>query len=312
MKDQETRKLELIIGAFILGGLALIMGMIVITSDGLSFFSNDYAVVVELTHIGDLKPGAPIKQGGYKIGKVRKIGMTGRLIEIECRIDRRRQLSQDCTAHIANAGLVGDTFLEFAQGVSDKYLPMSDKAKDAPHVRGESPMGMTEMMGQMQKIGNEVTLLVKNLNDIVGDDQVKSDIKQTVNNVNGTTAEAEKLVARLRLSAEKIEEAASDVSKTTEAARKMIVTVSELGLSDLLADNKMADRIVTQWVAENRRLSAEEMALEWKRFSSQQKAMYGIILDPGHADGVPPWKKEGYEQWKSEHLKKHSEFRSGK
>jgi len=311
VKDNETGKLELLIGSFILGGLILIMGMILLTSEGLALFGNSYKVVVELTHIGDLKKGAPIKQGGVKIGKVESITLIKKMIEIECNIDRDYQLTADCNAHIANAGLVGDTFLEIAQGVSDEVLPMDGQGANIPRIHGESQVGMSEIMGKVQDIANDIQELVKNLNVIVGDENVQSDIKQTVENVNKTTKEAEALVIRLRSSATMIEEASKDVSKTTDAARKMIETVSQLGISDLLADNKMADRIVSQWVSENRRLSAEDMALEWKRFSAIQRSMHGFLLDPKYQDGIPPWKKEGLEKWRAENLKKHEEYQSG-
>jgi len=309
VKDNETGKLELLIGSFILGGLILIMGMILLTSEGLSVFGNSYKIVVELTHIGDLKRGAPIKQGGVKIGSVDSIKLIKKTIEIECNIDRTYQLTADCTAHIANAGLVGDTFLEIAQGESDESLPMNSDGPAIPRIHGESQIGMTEIMGKVQDISEEIQELVKNLNVIVGDEEVQADIKQTVDNVNHTTKEAEALVIRLHSSAKMIEEASQDVSKTTEAARKMIETVSQLGISDLLADNKMADRIVSQWVSENRRLTAEEMALEWKRFSALQRSMYPILRDPKYSEGVPPWKKEGLDRWRAEQLKKHEENR---
>ena len=64
---------EITAGAFVLVGLA-ILGYLSVSIGGLKLLPEDtYRVTARFSNVGDLKPRAPVKVAGVRIGKVRSI-----------------------------------------------------------------------------------------------------------------------------------------------------------------------------------------------------------------------------------------------
>lgn len=224
--DKETGKLELAVGAFVLTGIAIIMFMILYMSGSVAFTGNTYPVVVDIQNIGDLKAGAPVKQGGYEIGRVRTISIADDNIQIVALIDKKYRLRSDTQGSIATSGLVGDSFLELTRGQSTKFLAQEEEQDKAPHVQGVSQASMGELLGQVQKIGAQVQDLVTNINKMVGNEGFRHNIEQSVENVNGATHEARELLASLRKDLVKVDDAVANVVKISANAESTMEKVN--------------------------------------------------------------------------------------
>lgn len=223
--QKESRKLELILGAFVFLGIILTMVMIVFMTGGVSFLDKTYKIVVHIDNIGDLKTGAPVKLGGVNIGKVERIAIAEDSIEIVAGIFTKYSLRSDTEASIATAGLVGDSFLELTRGKSDKYLKKTETIADAPQVKGITNAGMAELLGQVQSIGTEVEGLVRNINKIIGTESFQTNIEETMGNVNKATGEASELLASLRGELKTVGEAVDNVVKITASAGDTMKTI---------------------------------------------------------------------------------------
>ena len=233
--DKETGKLELAVGAFILIGIAIIMFMILYMSGSATFAGNAYFVVVDIQNIGDLKPGAPVKRGGFQIGKVRGIEIANENIQIVAAIDNKYRLRADSQGTIATSGLVGDSFLELSLGTAKDYLPQIDDEAKAPHLAGVSQASMGELLGQVQQIGAQVQSLVKNINEVVGHKEFRDNIEQSVANVNAATHEAKELLGNLRKDLDKVDAAVANVVKITASAE------NTMGKVNFFVENTIGD-----------------------------------------------------------------------
>lgn len=242
MKDRRIVVLEFYVGAFVVTGLLIIAGMIIASTGGSSWFADTYRVIVEMPHIGDLKPGAPVKLGGFTIGKVASISLANRAIEVDVDIGMDRDLAADSKAQIANSGLVGDTFLEFVPGTSSQILAKVVEREKAPRIEGISPPGMTELLTKVQTIGDAVTSLLANVNKLVGDEELQKNIKQSVTNVNMATDETNKLLVTLRGSAERIQTAVDNVVETTASIRRVTAHV-ENAIQKTIGDERQVEAI---------------------------------------------------------------------
>ena len=78
--------------------------------------------------------------------------------------------------------------------------------------------GMGELLSQVQKIGSQVQDLVRNINKVVGNEDFRKNIEESVSNINGATHEAKDLLAGLRKDLVKVDEAVANVVKITAAA----------------------------------------------------------------------------------------------
>lgn len=238
MQRMSTRHTELLVGTFIVAGLVLAAGMILFVTD-FSLFSSHYLVVVEMEHIGDLAVGAPVKRGGLKIGRVSEISLQKNGIRVVTLIDERVQLTRDVEARTQTQGVVGDTFMEFSQGQSSDPLPQAhtlDQALANP-VPGIGSVGMNEILHQVQDIGQEIISITKNVNEIIGDDKVKSDIRETIGNVNATSLEAKRFLKSLNRMSANVELASKDIVATTARIRKISATF-EVAINDTIGDKR--------------------------------------------------------------------------
>lgn len=212
----ETKRLEFFIGLFIILGVVVTAGMIIVFG-GQGFVGGSYVVNVEFEHIGDLRKGAPVKFGGVRIGRVSDIRlMPEGTVRVEATIGADRDLRSDAKAHISNSGLVGDTFIEFTSGKSPTYLPTDGSAS----VQGAGQVSTNEILAQVRDIGTGVLTLVDNLNEIVGEQKFKDDIRKSVSNIAAGTDDARKLFAELNA-------ATADIRKTTSTISEMVVEVRE-------------------------------------------------------------------------------------
>lgn len=236
--------LEVYIGACILGGVILVAAMILAWGSGGGIFGNTYKVIVDIQHVGDLRVGAPIKLGGYPVGRVVDIRMAknNKSLEIECDIDQTRILPKGSTAHIATAGLVGDAFLEIKLGTSGENIANEANVANADHMGGFGPIDYNELLGQIKVIGVQVTSIVSNLNDIVADPNVKKNIKESVANINATSLEANRLLKSFRRSSDNIEIASANVLKLSEQIKQTAQTV-DTAITGTIGDKRNIDAI---------------------------------------------------------------------
>ncbi len=228
MANTDTRRLELGIGAFILLGVILVAGMILLFGNrGRGVFSTTYKVVVDFEHVGNLRAGAPAKIGGYQIGRVADIRMAPHGIEVEVDIDDSRSLPLDTVAAISNAGLVGDTFIEFSRGISPQRIPPEKDAARAHHLKGRSMVQMNQIFEQARDIGEALLQTLNNLNEVMGDNDFKSNLKKSMANVQATTQKADEFMAGLQNTSEHILTATRNIAETTERVKSMTTTLEE-------------------------------------------------------------------------------------
>ncbi len=223
MGNRDYRKLEIYIGAFIITGIILIMGMILTTSEGV-LLQETYKIIVRIDHVSDLRPGAPVKLGGVNIGQVADIRLDVKKVIVELEVDKKRDIPKGSYAQIGTSGLVGDSFMEIVRGEGKEILPKNDPERP-PVIQGKAQPGTAELLQQVNAIGAEVETLVQNLNRIVGDEQSQKNIRESFANVNASTVEAKKLLASLNHSAGRIDDAIANVVDTTKRVKGISGTV---------------------------------------------------------------------------------------
>ena len=228
MTNTPATRLELIIGAFILLSVLLVGGMILLFGNrSRGLFSATYKVIVDFEHVGNLRTGAPAKFGGYQIGRVADIRLAPHGIEVEVDIDKGRDLPIDTVAAISNAGLVGDTFLEFSRGTSKQHIPQESEASRAFHLKGRGLVQMNEIFEQARDIGQALLQALNNLNEVLGDGDFKGNLKKSMANIEGTTQKADEFMAGLQNTSEHILAATRNVAETTERVKSITATLEE-------------------------------------------------------------------------------------
>lgn len=109
-------KTEILVGAFMMLGIAA-LAYLSISIGGLEVVAPErYVVRARFESVGDLKPGAPIRLAGVKVGQVASVELKDYLAETHLAIGRSLQLPKDTVASIRSEGLLGDTYVALTPG----------------------------------------------------------------------------------------------------------------------------------------------------------------------------------------------------
>lgn len=117
-------RLELIVGVFVLAGLAAVAYLALRIGAGALVGADTYALKARFTNSGGLKPGSNVLIAGVSVGRVDSVSLNpadySALINFSLR--KEVKLPVDSIASIRTSGLIGDKFLALAPGGEDQML----------------------------------------------------------------------------------------------------------------------------------------------------------------------------------------------
>ncbi|UUM30329.1 outer membrane lipid asymmetry maintenance protein MlaD [Vibrio japonicus] len=148
---QQTRKIELWVGSFVLAGICAILVMIFQVADVKGFGSDDtYTLNAEFDNIGSLKVRSPVKVGGVVIGRVTQIGLNSEslLPVVSMAINSQyNQFSETSSVKILTSGLIGEQYIGLTPGFvfdDEQMLVDGDFIEDT-----KSAMILEDLIGQV-------------------------------------------------------------------------------------------------------------------------------------------------------------------
>ncbi len=127
MKDA---KLELIVGVFVLVGLAALTYLAVKLGKLEVIGGNQYEIQAEFDSTAGLKTGATVEIAGVQVGQVKKIGLSGERALVSFTLDPKVKLYGDAIASIKTRGLIGDKYVSLSPGGSQEELPPGGKIRE--------------------------------------------------------------------------------------------------------------------------------------------------------------------------------------
>ncbi len=120
-----ARKIETLVGLFVLIGIAAIAFLALKAANLASFGQTDgYRVSARFDNIGGLKPRAPVRSAGVTVGRVVSINLDPKSYQgvVTLEIDKDVQFPKDSSAKILTAGLLGDQYVGIEPGGDEKNL----------------------------------------------------------------------------------------------------------------------------------------------------------------------------------------------
>jgi phospholipid/cholesterol/gamma-HCH transport system substrate-binding protein len=114
---------ELVVGIFVLIGLAA-LAYLSVRLGKLDFIGTQgYRVVGDFDSIAGLKPGAMVEIAGVEVGRVESIGLNKQYqAAVAFRIKPGVVLQADAIASVKTKGLIGEKYVRITPGGSDKIL----------------------------------------------------------------------------------------------------------------------------------------------------------------------------------------------
>jgi phospholipid/cholesterol/gamma-HCH transport system substrate-binding protein len=139
-------KLEMMVGIFMLIGI-FCLGYISIKLGKMELMGGDYYTVsARFDSVSGLKPGARVEIAGVEVGKVDRIGLdpkSGDQALVNLKIRSGVKVSDDVIASVRTSGIIGDKFIMFKPGGSDRYLKNNDTIRET-----ESSIDIEELISK--------------------------------------------------------------------------------------------------------------------------------------------------------------------
>lgn len=152
---KRSKTMEFGVGLFMLAG---ILGLIFLglRVSGMTFLtsSDTFRLEASFSNIGSLKPRARVTMAGVTVGRVESIELDTEWYDARVVLsldsDLKGQLSQDTTAAILTAGLLGEQYIGLSVGGAPDVLEEGDVIRDT-----QSALVLEELIQQF--VSNMVT-----------------------------------------------------------------------------------------------------------------------------------------------------------
>ncbi len=140
MKDT---KLELIVGVFVLIGIAALAYLAIKLGKLEVVGTHQRHVQAVFDSVAGLKMGAPVEVAGVQVGQVKRIALDGEHALVTLAVNPDIKVYQDAIASIKTRGLIGDKYVSLSPGGSDKELGPGGKIRDT-----ESGVDLEAVIGE--------------------------------------------------------------------------------------------------------------------------------------------------------------------
>lgn len=123
-------KLELTVGAFILMGFACVLVLAFASTNSAGRLGGEtYVLTARFSNTGELKPRAPVKISGVKIGEVAGITLDPQTFDalVSLRLSAMTDIPADTSAAIYTSGLLGERYIGLAPGGDPESLKDGDE-----------------------------------------------------------------------------------------------------------------------------------------------------------------------------------------
>jgi phospholipid/cholesterol/gamma-HCH transport system substrate-binding protein len=126
-----NRKIEFIVGCFVLAGIAAVLYLAIQVGSARFFGSDSYELQARFSSTSGVNPGSRVEIAGVKIGTVKDVVLNGDFFSIvTLELPNHIELDDDTIASVKTAGLIGDRYIDLSPGGSGFALESGDMIVD--------------------------------------------------------------------------------------------------------------------------------------------------------------------------------------
>ena len=247
MKDFQTqqRRRNLVVGGFVLLGLATFIWMLVKFGDLPLFASGlrSFTILVKFPDAPGIQKDTPVLYCGYQVGRVMHIAPptlyengpdepSYHYVGVSIAIDKIfNNIPDTININIVKRGL-GSSFIEMRV---DPSRPVEGYLRDAMSIDGSistaSEFFPPQVQEKLEDLVDSIATLSKNTNMIIGDADNQANIKKTLENVAAATAQAtetlKSLEAFTELGAERLDSVTAGLDGAMTELHQLLAKINE-------------------------------------------------------------------------------------
>lgn len=262
------------VGGITLLGFILLAYMI-IHLGGFSFAEKGYPVTATFNQVNGLKEGNVVRYAGVEVGRVKDVKVTPEGVAVTLIINDGVKIPEGSRFSIGTDGLLGEKYINIAPPhQSTGYIPPN------AIVRGEAPQDLEKLISTADRVLLDVQKLVNSLNDVFGDERVKTSLIESAANAREITGNLRDMSAVLARMAENNE---TDVNMLVRN-----LSVMSGSLRDVASRvDKMVENIDNNGqTARDLREAIENIKITSMRVEKMASSLEGIVTDPETARNI--------------------------
>ncbi|HBR30420.1 MAG TPA: hypothetical protein DD789_13385 [Firmicutes bacterium] len=150
--------------------------------NGQHLLDRSYPLVVEFTHVGGLRPGAPVQMAGVDIGRVGSVELTptGKVLAV-LNIKPQVRLGDDALVTIGTIGLLGEKMVEIIPGPGRNPLP------PASRLQGQEPFNTEDLLRETGAVLSALKRIVLTFDHFFTAEETLNQLGQTTANLDTIT-----------------------------------------------------------------------------------------------------------------------------
>ena len=237
-------KREFKIGVFIAVALFILVFFIVIVGDlSVIFEKTGYLLYARFDSVAGLEKRAVVRMAGVKAGHVKDIRLQGHKAQVVMSLYPDIQVPLDSKATLAALGLLGEKYIEILPGHSQQYC------KPGETIEGLPPVSFDQIGTLLLSIGEEVRDVGEGLREMIGDEESRTNFRETLENLSALTTDLRDILGENR---DEIRQSLNRSSEAIERFEQRVEKVSQ-NLDELIS-------LLKETVQENR----EDVSLSLK------------------------------------------------
>jgi len=182
---------EFVAGIFLLIGLALIAGLIILFGEVPDMFKPTYRITVKFSDASGLLNGSSVYLAGAEIGKVTSDPLyipDTQEVEVQLKIDKNVAIRKDAAYEVGAEGLLGDRFVVVKPAkVELGHTDSSPYIQDGDVIEGTQEPGLGDIMSSSKPlidkandIAGQLDEMITRLNTDVFPSTSTADLKETI------------------------------------------------------------------------------------------------------------------------------------
>ncbi len=166
---ERDRSLEIKVGLFVLGGIALLVTTIVLLGSEQNLFERNYTLHASFSDISGLREGAAVRLAGMDVGLVQSIEFPADLDKKEVHVHMRLasrfedRIRGDTEATIQTQGILGDKYIALDLGSADR-----GKLEDGAWLETRDPR---DLLAGIEDIKQNILEITIKINDMLGSEE---------------------------------------------------------------------------------------------------------------------------------------------
>lgn len=161
---ERDRNVEIKVGLFVMGGIALLVTTIVLLGSEQNLFERNYTLHASFSDISGLREGAAVRLAGMDVGLVQRIefplDLEKKEVHIHMRVAERFQsrVRGDSVATIQTQGVLGDKYIALALGTAGRGM-----LEDGAWLETRDPEDLLAGIDDIKANILEITIKINNL-----------------------------------------------------------------------------------------------------------------------------------------------------